>query len=247
MDERELGSLPLGEDVEVERGVIVHRRSFFTTAAVAFAAASLPGAAHARTLDVASDELSYEDFLKEVVPVAKRLVADTSIRGQDVYLLTLASFAARMTTVAMPEMRANGAGTFIGANDGGDPFVVLHWRMEPGSVISTHPHEYGNVVTLGLEGAARISNYEVVGPRDYESKARFVVRRTVEQWLTPGGINLVNLERNYMHGFVAGPNGARGLDITTRLRERTPSKSLIVEDVVDAAASTFNAHWKSSS
>lgn len=247
MDERELGTLPIGEDVEVERGVLVHRRSFFTTAAVAFAAANLPSVAHARALDVASDELSYDEFVKQVVPIAQRLVADTSLRGQDVYLHTLASFAARVSKVAMPEMRANGAGTFIGANDGGDPFVVLHWRMEPKSVIGTHPHEYGNVVTLGLEGAARISNYEVVGERDYDSKTSFVVRRTVEQWLTPGAINLVNLERNYMHGFVAGADGARGLDITTRLRERTPSKSLIVEDVVDAAASTFKARWKTGS
>jgi hypothetical protein len=61
-----------------------------------------------------------------------------------------------MADVAPPEMRANGVGTEIGTNDGGDPFTELNWRMQPCSRARTRPRAYGNVVTLGLEGEARI-------------------------------------------------------------------------------------------
>jgi hypothetical protein len=235
--------LPLGESFEVARGVTVERRSFVTTAAALFAAANLPGLASARKLDPRRDSMSYEDFLREVLPIAKRLVADTSLRGQDLYLHAVAACAVKLGEVPVPDMRSSGEGTSIGANDGGDPFVVLHWRMQPGSKIGVHPHIYGNVCTLGLEGEARIANYEVVGARDYDAKEPFVVRRTVDQWLTPGAINLVNLDRNYMHGFVAGTAGARGLDITTRIREKRSTPNLVLGKSIDAELSTFEARW----
>ncbi len=239
-----LEGVALGEPAQVERGVIVERRSFFTVAAAAFAAAGLPGMARARRLDERRDAFDYEDFLAEAVPAAKSLVADTSIKGQDRYLFTLAALAVRLGDVAPPQMRSNGPGKFIGANDGGDPFVVLHWRMEAGARIEAHPHIYGNVVTLGLEGEALVENYEVEGPRDWLAKQPFAVRRTVSQWLTRGGVNLVNLERNYCHGFTAGPNGARGLDITTRLLPRQDSPSLIVGRALDATGARFEATWQ---
>ncbi len=237
--------IPLRESTEIHPGVIVERRDVLTTIGALFAAANLPGMARASMLDPARDAFAYEDFLKEAVPVARQLVADTTIAGQDRYLLALAAIAVRLADVVEPDMRASGEGTTIGSNPGGDPFVVLHWRMAPGSKIHTHPHIYGNVVTLGLEGDVRIHNYEMVGARDFDAKDAFRVRRTVDQWLTPGGVNLVNLERNYMHGFTAGPRGARGLDITTRIREKRPSPTLeLAGDPVDAASSIWEARWK---
>lgn len=246
MQERELEALGLGEPVAVERGVFVERRSFLTVAATAFVAAGAPGMARARRLQERTDTFDFEDFLAEAVPVAKALVADKSRCGQDRYLLAIATLAVRLGDVPQPQMRANGNGTFLGANEGGDPFVVLHWRLEPGASVSAHPHIYGNVVTLGLEGAAEVSNYEVEGERDWLATKSFVVRRTVSQWLTPGGVNLVNLERNYCHGFTAGPSGARGLDITTRLRERQDSPTLVLGKRVDGPGTCFEANWKHS-
>lgn len=240
-----LDTLPLGESIESGPGVVVERRDVLTTVATLFAAAGLPGLARANRLDAARDAFAYEDFLKEAVPVARQLVADTSIAGQDRYLLALAAIAVRLADVPVPDMRANGTGTEIGANDGGDPFVVLHWRMAPGSTIGTHPHIYGNVVTLALEGEVRVQNYEMLGARDWDAKDPFRVRRTAEQWLAPGGVNLVNLERNYMHGFLAGARGARGLDVTTRIREKRPSPTLELDrDPADAVAAIWVARWK---
>jgi len=244
MRDEELIDAPLGEWVEVAAGVQVERRSFLTTAAAAFAAAGLPGSASARRLDPTRDAFALEDFLREAIPVARELVADTSRAGQDRYLHALATLAVRLADVSPPELRSNGPGTSIGAHPGGDPFVVLHWRMEPGSSIATHPHTYGNVVTLALEGEARVTNYEVVGERDFDAVEPFVVRRTLVQWLTPGATNLVNLERNYMHGFLAGPKGARGLDITTRIREKRSTPTLVVARPLEEASDTFEARWK---
>lgn len=82
------------------------------------------------------------------------------------------------------------------------------------------------------------------GARNYDAKEPFVVRRTVEQWLTPGAINLVNLDRNYMHGFFAGAAGARGLDITTRVREKRSTPSLVIVKPRDVELSTFDARWE---
>jgi hypothetical protein len=244
MREREFEALKLGEAAELERGVVVERRSFLTVAATAFAAAGLPGMARAARLDERGDAFDYEDFLAEAVPAAKALVADRSRGGQDRYLLALAALAVRLDDVAQPSMRSNAPGTFLGANEGGDPFVVLHWRLDPGASISLHPHIYGNVVTLGLEGATQVDNYEVEGERDWLSTKPFVVRRTVSQWLTHGGVNLVNLERNYCHGFTAGPTGARGLDITTRLLERTESPTLVLGKPLEGPGARFEATWK---
>jgi hypothetical protein len=171
MAEPQSEQLAEGESVEVEPGVVVERRSFLTLAATALAALTLPGSALAQTRD-RSTPLTFDEFLQDVVPVAKRLVTDVSPTGQDRYLLTLASYAVRLSEVPIPEEwrdSKQGArpGTWIGFNPGGDPFVVLHWRMEPGTEIRTHAHTYGNVFTLGLEGSVRVRNYEMLGERDF--------------------------------------------------------------------------------
>ena len=191
-------------------------------------------------------ELSLEEFLEEVVPVARSLKEDTSAVGQDRYLHTLASFAVRLGDVAAPEWRSSGQGenTFIGANWAGDPFVVLHWRMEPGSVIRPHAHTYGNVCTVGLEGRARIRNFETLGPPEFESRETVLLRETARQQLTAGRISLVSLQHGYVHGFEAGPEGARGLDITTRLHDRQPTPYLeLEEEAVDAGGGVFRGRW----
>jgi len=248
-DDFELDELPMDEPVDVAPGVVVVRRGCLALAAAAVAGLSpRAGKAAVSVATAAGEPLPFDQFLRDVTPVAKSLVTDTSRAGQDRYLYTLASFAARLGDVPVPEMRDSGQGagpgTFIGANPGGDPFTVLHWRMEPGSRIRHHAHVYGNVVTLGLEGQVRVSNFEALGQRDFAAKGTFKVVRTVDQILQPGSINVVNLERNYVHGFVAGPRGGRGLDITTRVRDKQPIPYLDVRaKPVDEALGIFEASW----
>ncbi|MFN0207563.1 MAG: hypothetical protein ACKVS6_14750 [Planctomycetota bacterium] len=227
------------------------RRDFIVASAgILIASQTLQKAAggdepESRPADVKKNRIyQYEDFLKDAVPAAKQLVGDTSRAGQDRYLHTIAALACLLLDVPAPKMTDKGNGTAIGANPSEAPFVVLHWKMEPGSVITPHPHIYGNVVTICLEGEVRVSNYEVMGEPDYNKKGTFQVRKTVDQWLSPGHTNLVNLDKNYIHGFEAGRSGARGLDITTKIRERVPSPSMDVAKIPrDASRSIFDASW----
>ncbi len=239
------------------------RRGFLATAAAVIALARHRSASGQDPMTAAgaddspagpadADELrlDYEQFLALANPVARELVRDTSPLGEERYLHTIAALAARLKDVPEPdEMRLTnpdgGPRKFIGANDGGDPFTVLHWRIEPGAVIGLHAHTYGNVVTLGLAGAARIQNFEMVGETDFDAGGTFRVRRCVEQLLAPGDINLVPISHRYCHGFVAGPEGARGLDITTRILPKRKAPVLeILGGPVDALGCIFEARWR---
>lgn len=189
-------------------------------------------------------------FLAEADPTARELIGDTSREGQDRYLRSLAALAAGLGDVPIPEMNettAQGAParTFLGVNECEAPFNLLHWRLEPGARIGLHPHIYGNVLTVCLEGEVRIENYEMIGERDFDTREAFQVSRTNDQLLTPGDVNLVNLEHGYVHGFTAGPAGARGLDITTIIRAKRQTPTLVVEaEPADARRALFAAHWK---
>jgi hypothetical protein len=246
--EHEANELEIGETAQVFPGVVVERRCLLKWVALAVGALSIPGVTTAH-LAGSDERWTYEEFLREVVPIAKKLVSDTSLAGQQRYLLTLASYAVRLADAPVPAMRDSGQGagpgTFIGAIPGGDPFIVLHWRMEPATIIRPHAHTYGNVLTLALEGEVRVENFEMVGVRDFDAKGTFKARKTQSQILAPGQVNLVNLERDYIHGFQAGARGGRGLDITTRIKDRretTPYLNLSKKPV-EIEPGIYEASW----
>jgi len=237
------------DEIDPSRGL--ERRSFLGVAAAALGTAALGQSRFSPSLPGSEARLTFAEFVRGFGPMGRELVRDTSRMGEDRYLHTLASFAVRLVDVPIPEMRQTSKGdgprNFIGVNEVGedDPFVVLHWRMEPGSRIGLHPHLYGNVVTLALEGEAMIQNYEMVGDADFDRRDPFPVRKVHEQILRPGGINIVPLAHGYIHGFVAGPAGARGLDITTRIRAKRPTPSLEVsQKAIDAARGVYEGTWR---
>lgn len=230
----------------------VDRRSLLAAVAGLIASLTTERSVLAAAAGENPSAISFEQFLTEANPQAARLVGDSSVAGQDRYLRTIAGLAAGLRDVPIPDKWNNTDQGLtpesyqIAFNPGGEPFRVLHWRLEPGAVCRPHAHTYGNVLTIGLEGVARVSNYEVVGEPDYAASDSFLVRRTVDQLLTPGAVNLVSLERNYIHGLVAGPDGARGLDITTPLKPRpdhgTPYLS-IAESPVNRFERVYEAAW----
>ena len=243
-----MNDVPFDEEVEISPGFIVERRSVLTGLA-SLILAGIPGS---RALAQAAGATGYSNFLQGANAMAQNFVGDTSESGQDRYLRSLAALASGLQEVPDPaQWNDTNQGETpesyrIGFTPGGDPFTVLQWRLEPGARCIPHAHTYGNVVSVGLEGMVRVSNYEVVGVPDYESSESFQVRQTVDQLLDPGSVNLVSLHRNYIHGFVAGPDGARGLDLTTRLMPR-PAHSTPYLDVANALANSldkaFEASW----
>lgn len=227
------------------------RRTFLKLAALAAGAGALHGPlAVARAAVHETESLGYDEFLALAVPLARELVTHSSRYGEDRYLLTLAALAVRLQGVDEPALRRvneeSEPAHWIGANDAPDdcPFTVLHWKLAPGAVVRPHPHTYGSVVTLGLEGEARIANHETVEPPDYDGTGTFLLRRVHDQILRPHDVNLVPLQHGFIHGFVAGPDGARGLDITTRVRDRQPNLSVDIDtQPVDAARALFEGRW----
>jgi quercetin dioxygenase-like cupin family protein len=237
---------------EVSPGLFIERRTVLTgiggmilgmiPAARVFAAAG----------DDVPGSISFEQFLAQANPIAKDLVGDVSSGGQDRYLRSVAAMASNMHGVPVPEKwNFSDQGSLpesyaIGFNPGGESFRVLHWRLEPGASCRAHAHTYGNVVTIGLDGVARVRNFEVVGEPDYTFGGTFQVRQTVDQLLNPGSVNLVSIHRNYIHEITAGPDGARGLDITTPLMPRpdfgTPYLSM-GRSLPDALGKAFEASW----
>lgn len=244
--------LPINEEIEVAHGYCVDRRSVLTTLGGLATMAMSPSGLTAQELSALATGVSFEQFLASANAAAKRLIGDASANGQDHYLRTIAALAAGLHSVPIPEQfNPTNQGLTpeayrIGFNPGGDPFRVLHWRLEPGAICRPHAHTYGNVISICLEGLVQVRNYEVVGDPDYGFGGTFQVRKTVEQLLTEGDVNLVSLQKNYIHGFVAGPSGARGLDITTPLRPRpehgTPYLS-IGKRPLDEFLQTYEATW----
>lgn len=217
----------------------------------ALAARSPPAALHGARDDAALDFTDFLELARSTVgELAAELLADRSPAAESRYLHALAACAVRLRDAPVPELRdttadpATTARTWLGANEGDVPFTLLHWKLDPGAIIRPHAHTYGNVVTLCLEGEVRVENWEAVEAPLFDSPAPIVARRVVVQQLLPGAVNLVPLHRGYVHGFVAGPSGARGLDLTTRIAPKRWNPLLHVEgEPIDAARGHYRARW----
>jgi hypothetical protein len=99
----------------------------------------------------------------------------------------------------------------------GAPFVIIQWRMHPRAILPAHCHPRASVCTLGLEGEARLRNFEVEGSApafDSGSSETFLIRETHSQIIAPGRVSTISTVRDNIHYFEAGPDGARGIDIT---------------------------------
>ncbi len=248
--------LPINKEIEVAEGVFVRRRELIYKGVASIGLlgfASILNNLQAYAQTTPSGLTSFNDFLKEANPLTKSLIEDTSTGGQDRYLHALASHASKIESVPEPvswndSTQSFKPGTFIGFTPGGENFTVLQWRLEPNTEIRLHRHDYGNVVTVGLNGEANVRNFELVGDDvDYSPGKTIKVKKTVDQQLTRGSVNLVSLDKNYIHGFRAGPDGAHGIDITTRIKPK-PDHGTPYLGVSDKAEDEFRqiyeAEWQ---
>jgi hypothetical protein len=215
---------------ELAPGVLVERRSVLWLPAVAATAVVL-GSREAHLCAAEQDEkrpdpephagrIGWDDFLKECLAVAKDFSKDTSPSGQDAYLQRLAALAVRLqkapATKLSPYAKLDPKVEFAPSYRG-TPFVIIQWRMHPRAILPAHCHPRASVCTLGLEGEARLRNFEVegTGPAfNSGSTETFLIRETHSQIIAPGRVNTISTVRDNIHYFEAGPDGARGIDIT---------------------------------
>ena len=195
--------------------------------------------------------LDWESFIKQSVPVAEELHKDPSASGQEAYLHWLASMIARARTAEIPKAKLGRFGKLeppvsFGVSYRGRPFFIVEWKLEPGAILPPHCHPNASVCTVGLEGEARIRNFEIAGPApEFSSRQSFRVRETHNELIAPGRINMLSSMRDNIHTFQAGRNGARGIDISTY---HGPDMGFSFLDIgskpIESDGRIFEAAWK---
>jgi hypothetical protein len=196
-------------------------------------------------------DLGWDDFLKQCVPVAEELHRDSSKSGQNAYLYWVASMVARLRLKDLPRAKLGRYGTLdppvhFGRSFRGKPFFIVEWALEPGAVLPPHCHPNASVCTLGIEGEARIRNFEIVGDApDFSSKQTFQVRETHNEIIAPGRLNTLSALRDNIHTFQAGKQGARGIDISTYHGPDVGFSFLDISDKARVAEQRiYEAVWK---
>lgn len=198
--------------------------------------------------------LDWAVFLKQCAPVAEELHKNSSAAGQEAYLHWIASMIVRARASDIPRAKVGRFGKLepavsFGVGYRGKPFFIVEWQLEPGAFLPPHCHPNASVCTLGLEGEARLRNFEVVGQApEFSSRKTFLVRETHNEIIAPGRINTLSSLRDNIHTFQAGKNGARGIDISSY---HGPDLGFSFLDIATTPKETerriFEAAWKGQS
>jgi hypothetical protein len=256
-------------DAEIEHvpGLMIRRRSllwlpFLTASALIF---NHPRSLFATTSEESSstgqsgkgldkplvEELSWEDFIKQGVPELQKLYKYSSSQGQDAYLYSLAHWVARLRLETIPRAKLFRFGTLnppvrFGVGYRGVPFMAVEWWLEPGAILPPHNHPNYSVCTLGIEGEARIRNFQIIGSApEFTSKDIFQVRETHNELMGVGRINNLSPARDNIHTFQAGKTGARGIDFGTLYGEDIGFSFLNIEEKPrDAEGRIYDATWR---
>jgi hypothetical protein len=173
-----------------------------------------------------------------------------SAEDDESYAAQLTGLIARVPLTALPaleEPRSSGAGLRAGPSFFLLPCVTVEFRMDPGAVLRPHNHPPQVVVTLCAEGEARYRQLEVEGdaPPCTEVGGTFLARETRAGLLRAGRTTSFTRLRDGIHGFTAGPQGARLIDFTVSLTEDFETFSYVELSTSprDAGRLVYEARW----
>ncbi len=253
--QKSLSNIDLPNEVEVFPGI--HERRHFLRGSLASVAAMVALSATPQSLlaqtpikatgPAGLDELAWDDFLKQSIPIAQQLIADPAF-SVDEYLYRIGSLATRLKEIPnspLGSYKTVEPRVWFGPSFRGSPFFIIQWRMEPGAVLPAHNHPNASVCTLGFEGEVRLRNFEIVGEApDYASKKTFRVRETRNEMMSHGRINTLSPRRDNIHCFQVGREGARGIDINTLHGKTNDFRFLdIGKAPADSDNRIFEAAW----
>lgn len=235
-------------ELEVADGVTVERRSLLWLSAGAVGTLlSAAGALPAQDPQARPVEgLSFADFLKELYPLAKKVV-DSKGKDEEAYLMTVAAAMTRLRDPgnglrqAMQDFRRQ-----HGESGKRFPINAMTMRLRPGRGFKHHDHLNYNGVIMGIEGEVRIKNYDFIGAvPDIKSPKSFQIRETRDDLILPGRISTLGCKRDNIHDLVAGKEGAQVLDVFTFFGSKVGSRYLDVESKPrDAEARIYEAAWR---
>lgn len=88
--------------------------------------------------------------------------------------------------------------------------------LKPGGGFKLHDHRDYNGIILGLSGELRIRNFDILGDVAVPPKgSTFQIREIRDDLILPGRFSMLGRRTENVHDLVAGPEGARVLDLFT--------------------------------
>jgi len=204
-------------------GYSEQRRALLIGAPVALALVlSSPSRLVAAMQQLTSD-VDLQRFLAESLDRVLQLKSDVSAGGQDEYVSYLERAVTAIDDVSKDPLSTKSwkgfdPGVFLGISGRNRAFFIVQWRLAPGAFLPPHCHPKTSVCTLSLEGASTLRHFEVdpdAPSYRYDRETEFLIRETRRLRLTAGMTSTLTEHRDNIHLFEAGPNGARGIDVTT--------------------------------
>lgn len=238
----------------VAEGVVLERRSLLrfsaaTVAAGLAAACAAPGQrkpAVEAPLEATDGTLDISQFLAEMYPRAKEYVASGGKREES-YLMAVGELMARLQAPTPEDTQSAMRSLYKehGSEERRFEIWVAVFDFEGGKGFSHHDHRDYNGVIQGLEGEARVRNFDVVGDVLVPPKGEtFQIRQTRDDLILPGRFSTLGTVRDNVHEVVAGPGGAKLLDVFTYLEKDSRSYSMDVDPTpVDAERGIYEASW----
>lgn len=238
----------------VAEGVVLERRSLLrfsaaTVAAGLATACAVPGgrkSAVAAPSPTGDSTLDIAEFLAEMYPRAKQYVASGG-KQEESYLMAVGELMSRLQAPTSADARSAMKALLEqhGSEERRFEVLVLVFDFEGGQGFSHHDHRDYNGVIQGLEGEARVRNYDIVGDVLVPPKGEtFQIRQTRDDLILPGRFSTLGTTRDNVHEVVAGPDGAKLLDAFTYLASDSRSYSMDVDPTpVDAERGIYEASW----
>jgi hypothetical protein len=170
---------------------------------------------------LASAESSFTAFTAACRALARELLEEKAL-GADEYLSRLASLGAGLRAGDVPRGKLGRFARFdppieLGPIHSELPVNVIQWRFAPGAVLPPHNHTPAHVLSLCIEGECRVRHFDPIEPPALDSRELFRVRETENRILRAGRSTSLTPERDNVHTFEAGPEGALGFDLNTFL------------------------------
>ncbi len=236
----------------VAEGVTLERRSLLrlsaATLASAFAltaCASSPTKRSERADEPLSDgALEIGELLSELRPDARRVV-ESGGRQEEAYLARVSELLARLHVPTQAELRAAMGPHPMSEGGAGLEIWLAMFQLEAGKGFTHHDHRDYNGVILGVEGEARVKNFDILGddlvPPDGQT---FQIRQTRDDVILPGRFSSLGRTRENVHDLVAGPGGATVIDAFTYFTPEARSYFMDVDPVPrDADRRIYDAVW----
>lgn len=204
-------------------GYVETRRQILVGASTALAACI----ASPNQLLAALQDSDYDDSLERFIDGTSRQATELKLNatqsGQDQYVNYLAGAVSEVDNAPVDNLSESSwknldPGVFLGVSGRNMAFFVVHWQLEPGAFLPPHCHPKTSVCTLGLRGDATLRHFEAeAGAPSYrdDRDSEFLIKETRRIELTAGTTSTLTEYRDNIHLFVAGKQGARGIDVTT--------------------------------